>query len=193
MIPSSVKDITISQFMRCVDIYNTPGIDLLDREILILSELTGKPEEYFTSMDIGELKKLFRKVPILSIDGLKDVRFNKQLLLNGWLYKAVYDPSEVNVALYRDLKTYIDKGIDKNLHKILACIYRPVFRKYTSAEHKKTSELMLKQKIGNVTGAVFFYSDLLKRLNRPIQTYLKEKLTLIETSLRSELKSLKAL
>ncbi len=180
MIPSSIKDLTVQQYMDCLDIYQTPDMDLLDREILILSKLSGKPEDYFTSMDIGELKKLFRKVPVLTLVNLKDVRHNKYLFINGWLYKAVIKPKDINVALYRDLKTYIEKGIDENLHKILACIYRPVLIKYTGKVHEKTAKLMLKQKIGHVTGAVFFYSDLLKRLSNPIQTYLEQTLMKIE-------------
>lgn len=185
MIPNSVKGLTVSKYMECVDIYHTPNLDLIDREILILSRITGKTEQYYSELPMNELVKQFAKVPVLSIDNLKDVRLNKYIFIKGWLYKAVINPGEINVALYRDLKTYIDKGIDKNLHKILACIYRPVLLPYTTKCHERTAKLMLNQKIGHVSGAVFFYSDILKRLNPLIQTYLEQTLIRMEKNLKN--------
>ena len=178
MVPK-VQDLTVRQFMKCAKIFKSED-DLIDRYTEILSVLTGRPQQYFETIDTDLLKELFAQIPTFSLDGIK-IKVNKKVFIKGKLFVSYPNPLEVTELKsdrYRDLKVFSEAGPDENLHNLLACVYSPSTwtlspKKYLPKYHKVTAEAMLDAKIKDVCGLVFFYSDVFEKLKVVIEIYLE--------------------
>lgn len=186
----NLGDYTVKQYMDFLKVFKDTHEDQLSKNISLMSVLTGKSEDYYNSIPTKQLMKEVSKLPIFSLEGLEfPVKTN--LRINLRIFKGITDCQDLSSDRYRDIKGYSERGIDENLHNLLACIYSPYFkRKYDPKTHKKVSEIMLKAKIKDVCGLVFFYSDVFKRLKEIIEISLETDLKNIEEMMREAKKSL---
>jgi hypothetical protein len=180
----NLGDYTVKQYMDFVKVFKQDHEDQLAKNIALMSVLTGKSEEYYNSIPTKQLMKEVSKLPVFSLEGLEfPVKANLRIKLR--IFKGITDCQDLSSDRYRDIKGYMERGIDSNLHNLLACVYSPYFnRKYTPKIHKEVSDIMLTAKIKDVCGLVFFYADVFKRLKEIIEISLEMDLKNIEKMMK---------
>ena len=86
-IPTKLEDVTIGTFIKIakLEASNDPEA-ILDRNIKILSLLTGEPEDTFLELTASQLSELVGK--IASLNELPEAKAINQIKINGKLYQA---------------------------------------------------------------------------------------------------------
>jgi hypothetical protein len=173
--------ITIGQFLKCKTIADLEP-DVLNRNIKLLAELSGKTFDEIESMPIEKLT-----------DALKD--FNRLELLNpnakvkmdfkvkGRRFKCVWQTQKLTAAQYIDVTSFCkdEKNIVANIHNILAaiCVEKTWYgksKKYDGANHKEVADLFYNHlKIDTAYPIMLFFCRYYKELADNILTYLESE------------------
>ena len=126
-IPTSWSDVTLRQYQRIAEIPSLKFEDELDKQIKVLSILTGIVDDYFLSVPFSELGKLLSKVGfIYSLPKQSEIK--SKINIKGNRYRVNLLPSNLVAGEYIDL-TNLLKDKDKiadNLPDIMAIFLKPV-------------------------------------------------------------------
>jgi len=179
MIPNSYNKLKLSQYGTVREIITSASIVGIDKDLKILSFLSGKPFEYFNEMEFGELDLWQKQISFL----WKPVPFKlkKYILIHRRLFKVITDVSEVSGSIYLGLKHHAEKGDinGDNMHNALSQIIKPfsLFKKENSIKQQNETAEWLKKyaNVGEVQSPLFFYSVTYEQLNNRMATYLMKE------------------
>ena len=160
IIPTDTSEITLGQLQGLADIEEA-DIDTLERQKRSISLLTGVDRETLDRFRLSDLEMVYDKLLSLS---KKDNRLIKFVTLEGVKYGFHPNLSEITTGEFADLDTYC-KELNKNLHKVMAVLYRPVVKekygKYDIEKYNgtgKRAELFKDKLPANVVnGAMVFF------------------------------------
>ena len=177
IIPTDTSEITLGQLQGLADIEEA-DIDTLERQKRSISLLTGVDRETLDRFRLSDLEMVYSKLLSLS---KKENRLIKFVTLEGVKYGFHPNLSEITTGEFADLDTYC-KELNKNLHKVMAILYRPVVKekygKYDIEKYNGTGKRaqLFKDKLpaNVVNGAMVFFWTLGKDYLTDILTSLSE-------------------
>ncbi len=160
------NNLTLWQYQQIMPIITNPNKDWteLDKEVKLLSVITGLTEYQIDSLTIEDLKELRKDLAFLDepIEG-KPVDF---IVINGRRYRMNYDIKNMPAARYIESKVF-SKDTLANLHKIAASMVIPqkktwfgkwVDDKYDASKHEQYSQDMQEANFIHIYHSlVFFY------------------------------------
>lgn len=179
-IPTKLEDVTIGTFIKIakLEASNDPEA-ILDRNIKILSLLTGEPEDTFLELTASQLSELVGKIAFLN--ELPEAKAINQIKINGNLYQANLLINELTAGQYIDLSEFIKNPIN-NLHKIMATLYLPakktwygklVVEKYNGRTQKERSDEFYRyMPISVAYPAALFFLSSIERFNNQYRNLL---------------------
>lgn len=182
-IPTKLEDVTIGTFIKIAKLEATDDPEqILDRNIKMLSLLTGEGEDVFLELTASQLAELVGKISFLN--NLPEPKAINQVNVNGKLYQANLLISELTAGQYIDLSEFIKNPIN-NLHKIMATLYLPakktwygklVVEKYNGKTQKERADEFYRFMPVSVAypAALFFY-QVSNGLTTNIETYFISK------------------
>jgi len=152
-------DLTIKQYIDLNEV-DKSELEPLDKSITRISIVSGKSIDELEDMPINKL---------ISMAGHSAYTIPETLSFNNIriglsTYKPVLDLTVMSPAQFIDFNTLSKLG--RPINELLAIIY--VSKIYDPAKHAWLSEQMLKRKVSEVLGAVFFYTRFWKRCERII-------------------------
>jgi hypothetical protein len=173
--------ITIGQFLKCKTIADLEP-DLINRNIKLLAELSGKTFDEVESMPIEQLTaalKDFNKFELLNTDAKVKMDFK----VNGRRFKCIWQTQKLTAAQYIDATSFCkdEKNIVANIHNILAsiCVEKNWYgkvKKYDGANHKEVADLFYNHlKIDVAYPIMLFFCRYFKELGGNILTYLEQE------------------
>lgn len=198
MIANNYKKIKVSQLQEIKKIILNEHLPL-DRDIQIISYLTGKPIEELEAMDfVNKSKFIFtwtnkrksldcyrERISFLFNSG-SEFRLRKYILVKGRIYKLLTDVRMFSASRNLGIKTHLQNGgADLNLNKLAALCYKPLFGSEKLDKHGNYVDLndrvvnrMQKHfesvTVDQIAGGVFFYLDVSKSLNDLISIYQRQ-------------------
>jgi hypothetical protein len=160
------NNLTLWQYQQLMPIITNPNKDWteLDKEVKLLSVITGLTEYQIDSLTIEDLKELRKDLVFLDepIEG-KPVDF---IVINGRRYRMNYDIKNMPAARYIESKVF-SKDTLANLHKIAASMVIPqkktwfgkwVDDKYDASKHEQYAQDMQEANFIHIYHSlVFFY------------------------------------
>ncbi len=160
------NNLTLWQYQQIMPIITNPNKDWteLDKEVKLLSVITGLTEYQIDSLTIEDLKELRKDLAFLDepIEG-NPVDF---IVINGRRYRMNYDIKNMPAARYIESKVF-SKDTLANLHKIAASMVIPqkktwfgkwVDDKYDASKHEQYSQDMQEANFIHIYHSlVFFY------------------------------------
>lgn len=165
-IPSTVNKLTLETYQRLKQVQVKP-MDEADRPAKLLSVVTGLSLTEIDNLPIWKLTELYGQMSVL-LKSQPTKRIKKRIWINGKRYSPCLTIEELNTNQYTSFKTFQQNEL-ANYHNLASIIYlnKPVFGKASFDESKvnELSKLFLKQKVGKVFGALFFYSNELTKLS----------------------------
>lgn len=180
----SFNDFTVEQFQQWHKVIKEES-DIIDREVKLASILTGKSVEYLESVPYSVLKEVIKRVNKISLTepSTKVVRFVK---VGRKVYSAILNAQDLHglmsTSQFTAAKTYAANPIE-NMHLLLPLYYAPykLFGKQKLADNQlKLAEEFKKVKVGDVYGAVFFYSILWSQFVPILEDSLKQATQVME-------------
>lgn len=176
-VPNSFNDFTVKQFIDFKAVAARKDLDLLDREVLLLSAATGSTVEEVESLPRHELMDCIKTLNLLQFTE-PSTKFKRIIRVNGKFYRAISDAKylseELSTNQYVTFKELTKVDPIQNMNKILPLLYTPYkfFGKPNiSAKQEYLSEQFLNARMGDIYGAVFFYEVLYKELMETMQPY----------------------
>ena len=124
--------LTIGQHIEIQEIARNETLEDIDRQVQILSVLTGTAEEEILHLPIHEYKELVVKADFLNPENLKNISVHpvaKRYLVGGFELVPCRDYRKLETGQYIDFQTYAP-DLDKFLVEFLSVILVPKGHRY---------------------------------------------------------------
>lgn len=124
--------LTIGQHIEIQEIARNETLEDIDRQVQILSVLTGTAEDELLHLPIHEYKELVVKAEFLNPENLKNISVHpvaKRYLVGGFELVPVRDYRKLETGQYIDFQTYAP-DLDKFLVEFLSVILVPKGHRY---------------------------------------------------------------
>lgn len=177
-LPDGWHEVTIEQYQ---EISNTDGDDKLIDVVAILAD--EDPEE-IRKIDADSLPVILNQIAwIKSLP--EEGTFKPIIEIDGEKYGFINRLADLTVGEWIDLESWIGKS-NENLHRIMSVLYRPlvsasndnyrVIDKYVVSEAQDRAKLFRsKVNLGDVYGAMLFFSLIESEFLRIMPKYLKSR------------------
>ena len=184
----SWDDVTLEKWAKLIDGNNKSKTQEALDTITMLSDI---PRKLVKELSINDVSNILNR--IAELQNKASSRLKKIVKIDGVEYGFHPDLSEITLGEYADIETYIQNGIDKNLPKIMAVLYRPVVEKngkhysikgYNGSEVRMRSEKFKKMKAVDVNSCLVFFWTLGNELSTILPLYLMERMKEVKQSLQ---------
>lgn len=193
-LPGSWSQIPIGKFPHIYDILKDDGIEPVDKEIRVISEITGLHVATIENIALDDLRKLIDKIRfIFSLEMPKPLHKFKQA---GYTWKLNYDVTKITGGEFITL-TKLNETEDstiQNLPEIAAIFCKPYKRKWfgklvpANLTDNEKAEIIGTASVGVIYPMCVFFCKVLKDLYPAILDYLKDRRMEILTKIESEIK-----
>jgi hypothetical protein len=177
------NQLTLWQYQQMMPILTNPDKDWseLDKEVKLLTIVTGLTEHQIDSLGIQDLKELRKDLQFLDepIEG-SAVNYIK---VNGKQYRINYDIKNMPFARYIESKVFSQDTVS-NLHKIAASMIIPQKKnwmgkwrddKYDASKHEEYSHDMQEANFINVYHSLVFFYQVYRNWIEVSQDYMKRE------------------
>jgi hypothetical protein len=185
-VPASFNELTVAQFQEWHEIDKTEK-NGLKKSYKILAMLVGKTVEELEDMPVGQIKAALKVAATIHKKPINQKL--KHIVFVGFKpYKAILNAKivhdQLSASQFTAAQTFSKTQDDsiQNMHKLLALMYAPykMFgRMKLHHDHNYMAEQMKHAKIGDVYGAVFFYSRVWATLQPYLEKYLNQAMETI--------------
>lgn len=183
-IPKSWASITIEQFPLIYDIIKDKDIEPIDKEVRLISILTGLSVAEIEAIELGQLRDLIKKVRfIFKLEFPQPVEWFNHA---GYKWNVKYDISKISSADFISLTklSTTEDDVIMNMADITAIFVKPYKRKWfryvqVQMDYKERLELIKTINVGVIYPVCVFFCKVLTNLLPVIKGYLeteKEKI-----------------
>jgi len=186
---NSWNDVTLEKWAKLI----TMNSDSKPKEALdTISLLSDIPKKLIKELGINDVSNILNKIAELQKDAKGKLR--RIIEIDNVEYGFHPDLSEITLGEYADIETYIQAGIEKNLSKIMAVLYRPIVEKngkhysitaYNGSEVRMRAEKFKKMKAKDVHSSLVFFWTLGNELSKILPLYLTERANQMIQSLQA--------
>jgi hypothetical protein len=187
----SWSDVTLANWIKLIEAETMEKIENAQEVINVMTEM---PKTIINQLSISNVADILKKISELQAQ--EHTQLRKIIKINNDEYGFLPDLEEITLGEYADLEHFISGGVEKNMHKIMAVLYRPIIEKegnyytvetYDSSKMRIRAERFLQMKAENVQSALVFFWLLGKKLLMTSQLYLTEKMQEMNKRLMSNL------
>jgi len=186
----SWEDVTLDKWQRLVlgnKVSKAKAKEAKDT-IALLSDI---PKKLIDQMSLKDVATIFEKVSSLQVKG----KLKKVFEIDGEEYGFLPDCDEISLGEWADIETYLKDGLEKNIHKIMAVLFRPVTSKegdiYSieaySGGRERSEKFKKKMNAKQVQQSLVFFWSLGKELSIILPLYLTEVMKKIQEEMSSSL------
>lgn len=179
-VPESWQEVTIAQYQEiaALDQETPDGVRLVE----MISILIDEDPEVIRHTDLESLNRIAQHLEWTQ--KLPDEAWYKPIItIDGIEYGFVPRLTELTVGEWIDLEHYV-LDVNSNMHKIFSVLYRPlvtafndrdrIIEPYNSEDADRRADLFkTKAKIGDVYGALVFFSLIVNESTKTMQDYLR--------------------
>lgn len=191
-IPKSWESITIEQFPLIYDIIKDKDIEPIDKEVRLISILTGLDVATIEEIELGQLRELIKKVRfIFKMEFPQPVEWFKHA---GYKWHVTYDITKISSADFISLTklSTTEDDVMMNMAEITSIFVRPYKRKWFSyvpveMDYKDRLELIKTINVGVIYPVCVFFCKVLTNLLPVIQVYLEEEKIKILRKIQKEI------
>lgn len=166
VIPESWDELKLSQYIEFIttDFTSLSDINKMFRVVSIMCDID---EEEISKLTIQQINMIISELDWVYIK--PNYSFNRIITINGVRYGSIPNFNNIKVGEWIDIENYI-KEFKKNIHKIMAIIYRPIteykteyvykIEDYDSNTLSERSDLFLEKfkVIDAINSSVFFWN-----------------------------------
>tara|TARA_R100000544_G_C2223269_1_gene58935 strand:+ start:676 stop:1320 length:645 start_codon:yes stop_codon:yes gene_type:complete len=165
-----VKLITKKKISKSAEALNT---------IKVLSDI---PEKLINELSIADISILLKRIAQLQANENSDL--TKIIKVDKIKYGFHPNLEDLTLGEYADLETYLQDGLENNLSKIMAVLYRPIteefdgkysIESYGKSDLRMRSEKFKNMKAKDVTNSLVFFWHFVKELSNILPLYLMQR------------------
>jgi hypothetical protein len=185
---NSWDDVTLDKWAKLIDSKSKSKTKEALDTISLLSDI---PRKLVKELSINDVSNILNRVAALQ--NKASSRLKRIIKVDDVEYGFHPDLSEITLGEYADIETYIQNGMEKNLSKLMAVLYRPVvekngkyysIEKYNGSGVRMRSEKFKKMKAADVNSSLVFFWTLGNELSTILPLYLMERMEEVKQSLQ---------
>ena len=185
---NSWDDVTLDKWAKLIDSKSKSKTKEALDTISLLSDI---PRKLVKELSINDVSNILNRVAALQ--NKANSRLKRIIKVDDVEYGFHPDLSEITLGEYADIETYIQNGMEKNLSKLMAVLYRPVvekngkyysIEKYNGSGVRMRSEKFKKMKAADVNSSLVFFWTLGNELSTILPLYLMERMEEVKQSLQ---------
>tara|TARA_R100001460_G_C3486718_1_gene168877 strand:- start:63 stop:707 length:645 start_codon:yes stop_codon:yes gene_type:complete len=173
---NSWSDVTLDKWVKLISVKErTKSEEALE----IISTLSDMPIKLIKELSINDVAIILQKVAKLQEETKSNLK--KIIKINDVKYGFHPNLEEITIGEYADIETYFKNGIENNLPKLMAVLYRPIteidgdnysIEAYGKSDLRMRAEKFKKMKAEDVNNALVFFWTFVKELLRCLQQFL---------------------
>tara|TARA_B100000965_G_C19488386_1_gene711843 strand:- start:118 stop:762 length:645 start_codon:yes stop_codon:yes gene_type:complete len=176
---NSWSDVTLDKWVKLIDKKEKTKTEETIDTISILSDI---PKNLIKELGILDVAVILKKIAYLQEQ--EDSKLKKIIKVNDIEYGFHPNLEEITLGEYADIETYLKNGLENNLPKLMAVLYRPITEKdgknysieaYGMSDLRMRAEKFKKMKATDVNNALVFFWTLGRELLRILPQYLMEQ------------------
>ena len=184
---NSWDDVTLDKWAKLIDSKSKSKTKEALDTISLLSDI---PRKLVKELSINDVSNILNRVAALQ--NKANSRLKRIIKVDDVEYGFHPDLSEITLGEYADIETYIQNGMEKNLSKLMAVLYRPVVEKngkyysieeYNGSGVRMRAEKFKKMKAADVNSSLVFFWTLGNELSTILPLYLMERMEEVKQSL----------
>lgn len=172
--PKGQSDIKLSQAIKIFNIIENDNIQLLSKQVAVISIWTGHPVKDLTKVSLVQIQELFNKIGEIMIEEPEN-QFERIIKLGGREYGFIPDLNEITAAEFADIDQLSGDGF-KVFNKILAILFREViantgelyaitdYLKEPLRKRKKRERIFLNMDYATARASIGFFLPYMERL-----------------------------
>jgi len=179
-IPKSWTSISIEQFPLIYDIIKDEDIEPIDKEIRLISIITGLPVATIESIELGQLRDLIKKVRF--IFKMEFPKAQEVFKYKGYKWHVNYDITKISAADFISLTklTATEEDVMANLAEVVSIFVKPYKRKWfkyveVEMDYKDKLEIIKTIDVGTIYPVCVFFCKVLTNLLPVIVDYLEKE------------------
>lgn len=170
-VPDSWNEVPVGKFQEIIQLDPTAK----DYGINIVSIMLDEETENVRRFDINSFNAIMRHLEWLTKMPREDY-YKTEIVVDGITYNMIENLNGFSGGEFLDMEHYLENQWE-NLHLLLAMFYRPAGEEYTINGLKKRAAIFAeKVMIGEVYGALLFFSTVGKESLLTVQEYLIQKM-----------------
>ena len=174
---NSWEDVTLEKWQQLVSGKRKSKSKEAQETIALLSDI---PKKLIEEMSLKDVATIFERVSKLQVEG----KLKKVFKIDEVEYGFLPDLDEITLGSWADIEQYIKDGLEKNLHKIMAVLFRPITSKegkmYSVQEYKdgreRAEKFRKKMNAKQVQQALRFFFVFVKEFVKILPSCLMEKM-----------------
>jgi len=176
---NSWNDVTLDKWVKLISKKHNNKSEEAIHTINILSDI---PKKLVEELGITDVANILQRIAKLQENTNSEL--NKIIKINDVEYGFHPNLEEITIGEYADIETYLKDGIESNLPKLMAVLYRPIIEKdgssysieaYGKSDLRMRAEKFKKMKAKDVNNALVFFWTLGKELSMILLQYLMEQ------------------
>lgn len=194
-IPTSWFDVSIENFPLIYDIIRDKEIDPIDREIRILSILSGLPVSNIEKIRIDKLKELIKSVNF--IVKMEFPKHQEMFRHNGFRWVVNYDISKLNAGEFISISklTESEEMIMQNLPQLASMFVKPYKLKWfklkeVEMDYNERLKHINTMSVGIIYPLCVFFCKVIENLYPVIEDCLVNQMKEARLKMESEVKKL---
>ena len=177
----SWENVTLEKWQRIVLGKKKSKSKEAQETIALLSDI---PKKLINEMSIKDVATIFERISKLQVEG----KLKKVFKIDEVEYGFMPDLDEITLGSWADIEHYIKDGLEKNMHKIMAVLFRPITSKegkmYSIQAYKdgrqRAEKFRKKMNAKQVQQSLVFFYNLGNELSMILPLYLMEMMTKIQ-------------
>ena len=184
----SWNDVTLDKWVKLISKKEkTKSQEALDT-ISILSDI---PKKVINELSVEDIAVILKRIAYLQEKD--NSKLKKIFKLNDIEYGFHPNLEEITLGEYADIETYLKNGLEGNLHKLMAVLYRPIteidgfnytIEAYGTSDSRMRAEKFKKMKAKDVNSSLVFFWIFVKTLSIIFPLFLVERNQEILTQLQ---------
>ncbi len=184
-IPTSWDDIKLKTFEELVEASNDKTLDMIDRELLIVSILTGLSVRDVSALDMKSYNTITSKIHFLT-EPVPKYMPKDSILINGTRYHVDLHPGNIIAQQFLDYKLLIQSKQTKLTARLCACFMYPEGHEYNDGYDidKVVDDIWYNLAVPEVTALTSFFMEQYRALSIALVQY--SIMTIRHTRVRRE-------
>ena len=176
---NSWSDVTLDKWVKLINKKEKTKTEETLNTISVLSDI---PKNLIKELGILDVAVILKRIAYLQEQ--ENSKLKKIIKVNDIEYGFHPNLEEITLGEYADIETYMKNGIENNLPRLMAILYRPIIEKdgknysieaYDSSTLRMRAEKFKKMKAADVNNALVFFWTLGRELLKILPQYLMEQ------------------
>ena len=175
----SWNDVTLDKWVKLITKKNKLKAKEAQNTISVLSDI---PKKLINELAIGDVAILLKRIS--DLQAKENTKLNKIITINDIKYGFHPNLEELTLGEYADIETYLNNGLEDNIDKIMAVLYRPITEEvegkysieaYGKSDLRMRAEKFKKMKAKDISNCLLFFWTFVKELSNILPLYLMER------------------